>query len=323
MKVLRFFSSIIYLGCLILPFSLYSATESKSDKKTKYPVLYNPGIKVDGNAQDWPSRYLYCNFDAKVFYATANDTSDLCLCIKVLDPTEHMSLIKNGLTIFLDPLGKKKKDYALNIKFTMERHREKPPDRFEDNNLNRFPHDSLPRKSIQRGFQGGLPGQNVPKIQQGMNNSHMVSTIFTINGFHLRADSAGSHGFEDNEIQIAASIDTLNDLVIEARVPLSAFRINPWVSGNMSMGFEITSEKQMPHPPGTPNQPRRMGQMPGSDNGPSFSAGGMPGGQHQGGGAPGGDLGMGAHGGPPVGMDNENQSKTYYIWHKFSLAHQK
>jgi hypothetical protein len=303
----------------------YANSAPGDDKtKNKYPACYNPGINVDGNASDWPSGDLYCNFDAKVFYAATNDTSDLFLFVQVLDPSQQMSLYKNGLTIYIDPQGKKKKECSLNLKFRLQRLGDKQPDRPGIENHGRLPHDSVPPPQDQIS-----PGQTTHRNPSPQNGTNMigsrkprpVSTILTTGGFKTGFNGTGSILAGEDEISAAAAIDSANVLTIEAKVPLQAFQKNPRLSCNLTMGFETTTEIRNHDQGGFEDQP---GPMPGQQYGERPGSGSIPGGGHsEGGDTPGGGKRMEHQGGPQPGMDNQDQSKTYRIWHKFSLAKNK
>jgi hypothetical protein len=301
MKALCSVITIFLLMFPVISLPAFSKDKSGTDKN-KYPSCYNPGIKVDGNSSDWPSSYLYCNFEAKVFYAATNDSSNLFLFVQILDPSQQMSLYRNGLTIYIDPLGKKKKDCSLNVKFRMQGPGAKQPGRPGKDDQKQFLHDSV------------MPPPNGTK-KPGPGKTRAVSTILTTAGFKTGFNGTGSILAGDNEISAAAAIDSANVLTIEAKIPLEAFLKNPWISSNLTMFFETNIESRNQDQHMVQDQP---GQMPDQE------LGDRPGGGHpEGGDMGGGGNRMGHHGGPSSGMESQDLSKTYHIWHKFSLANRE
>ena len=103
---------------LITPLAGYCIdTISMKKSGSRFPEYYIRGLSVDGNPADWPESMFYDNNDAKVLYAVANDSSHLFICIQVMDMSEQMNLIHGGLTIWVDPKGKKKESCAVNYFF--------------------------------------------------------------------------------------------------------------------------------------------------------------------------------------------------------------
>jgi hypothetical protein len=92
----------------------------------------------------------------------------------------------------------------------------------------------LPRKSQQnKDYKVILTQTSLPifkKLQEAL------TILFS--PFHISLLNPVIKFIFQHKIQIAASFDTLNDLVIESKVPLHGFQIDPWASCYLSMGFE-------------------------------------------------------------------------------------
>ncbi|MEI7727497.1 MAG: hypothetical protein WCK09_20475, partial [Bacteroidota bacterium] len=122
--------------------------------------------------------------------------------------------------------------------------------------------------------------------------------------------------------QAAIAYDNGGALVIEGCIPLQAFATDPNLSKCLSLGFMIEQKG------GGSGERGQQGEMQG--NGPPGGmqddmGGGMQGGQDGGNGMGGGRGQGGGHGdGQGGGQHDRNgqqdQSKTFKIWHKFSVA---
>src|SRR5215216_913690 len=98
--------------CIIIPLAaqLLSAVAGAQTSKTGQLRLLPPPptIKVDGNAQDWGDSLRYFNEDRKLNYALANDQTTLYAAIKITDKMDQMRSLNAGITLSIDPNGKKK-----------------------------------------------------------------------------------------------------------------------------------------------------------------------------------------------------------------------
>lgn len=284
MKKKRIIIGIVVSAIIFLTHGGFCSKDSIPDNGKKgYPAFYTRDLVVDGNPAEWPSKLFYNNNDAKVLYAVANDSSRLFFCLEILDQQSQMAVLHEGIVFWADPTGKKKETCSIRM---IAKPKGSPP-------MN-------PKQKLQQ-FTG--------EIKAG--------------GF--RESFNGTIPFEDKGkgFQAAIAYDDGGALVIEGCIPLLAFPADPNLSKCLSLGFIIEQRG------GNSGEKGQQGEMHG--NGPPGGmqddmAGGMQGGGHGGGNGMGGGRGQGGgHGdGQGGGQHNKNsqqdQSKTFKVWHKFSVA---
>jgi hypothetical protein len=310
---------IMLISGLLIPFHQgYCGNNSDpGNKKSKFSSFYKTGIKVDGNPAEWPSGMFYCNSDAMVFFATVNDSSHLYFCLQIPDPKEQMDILRDGLELWVDPQGKKKKSYSIRVT-CVRKPGMKQPVEAGNNRTRPFPGDTL---TPPRGTQalGGDRRKAVPQGQyKSMPKQEFKSFPVEIKttGFLEEFSSPGFSVTKDQGFAASFANDTTGTLVLELRIPLNAFPVNPMLSKSVALGFEIVKKGDEDRPSAPPGRPE--GGPPGGRSGPG--GGGMSGDGPGGGGMSGGGRGMGGPGGPPSGGELRNQPTTCRIWHKFSLA---
>jgi hypothetical protein len=299
-------------------------------EESKNPSHYNSQVRVDGIANEWPLESFFCNSATKVYYTAANDSSNVYLCVKVLNHGIQMSLLRNGFTIYLDPFGKKRKNCYLHLTF---RPREFSGHSLE-NSGNQDPGDSLHPKQVFPGH--GIPNHKVP-VTEGFaaNINRRMQWLFPIvvetNGFREGFNGVVVPGVQFQDFAACEVSDSAGTLIIEVLCPKKAFLIDYSNLKCISFGFEITgamttSLSGMPDGPDRRGQGGRMhgpvggmnGGGPRGGMGGSITEGGMKGGgrnNEMNGGSP----EMGGHEIPPSGMD-EQSPKSVMIWYTFSMA---
>lgn len=77
-------------------------------------------IKIDGQATEWPKPLQFYNNDTKLFYTIANDKDTLYVIVSVPDRQSQMKIMKSGLTVSVNPSGKKKGGASLTFPLTAE-----------------------------------------------------------------------------------------------------------------------------------------------------------------------------------------------------------
>ncbi len=86
--------------------------------KDPYKSVWNTAqMSVDGTDFDWQDAFPAFEKKVAVDYAFKNDANFLYILFKFKDPKQFMSTISwTGMTVYLDPNGKKKKDYLINFR---------------------------------------------------------------------------------------------------------------------------------------------------------------------------------------------------------------
>ena len=83
-----------------------------------YKSTWNTGkMAVDGTEFDWQDAAPFFEKKVAADYAFKNDANFLYVLFKFQDPKQFMSTVDwTGMTVYLDPNGKKKKDYFINFR---------------------------------------------------------------------------------------------------------------------------------------------------------------------------------------------------------------
>ncbi|MDP4282500.1 MAG: hypothetical protein Q8867_10185, partial [Bacteroidota bacterium] len=234
---------ILTLLCIAASLSPVLGFGKKTESGKKYPSFYSTGIKVDGNPAEWPSKILFCNFDAKVYYGAANDSNHLYFCVEILNSAEQMKIMRNGLEIWINPEGKKKKTSLVNVTFGSGNkpgepgdNRMRPPTGGPGSNQMKPPQgDSLP-PSILKGNPPKKQGKMMPR-QRAFSFPGNITT----EGFRDGFNSTWIPGKGKDDFSAFFAYDSTGALILEVRVPVNAFQIDPRNSDCVAMGFEITS----------------------------------------------------------------------------------
>jgi hypothetical protein len=103
---------------LLVAFMMVAVLSASLLAEDAYKSTWNTAqMAVDGAEFDWQDAAPF--FDKKVAadYAFKNDANFLYVLFKFKDPKSFMSTVDwTGMTVYLDPNGKKKKDYFINFR---------------------------------------------------------------------------------------------------------------------------------------------------------------------------------------------------------------
>ncbi len=282
----------IVLPFFILAFFCCSArnTWAGNDGKDKdavkgKPAFYKSTVAVDGHADEWESGLFYYHSDAGILYALANDSMAFYICMKVLSGEQQMKILRNGLEIWIDPSGKKKKISGI----------------------------TCPLSSPRLGNQNFLLKQGEKPDQQKMAlQSVLLVKEMTLTGFKDEIDGTRHMDYNATGIKVVLAIDSTGVLVYEAKIPFSAFRNEIKPAQAISLGCVIPA---IDVPPEFRNGMSGGAAEGGRHGGGRPGGGGKPGGGMPGGGAPGGEMG-----GRPDAGGMQHLNKETSFWHKAGLA---
>ncbi|MCX6306662.1 MAG: hypothetical protein NT040_16980 [Bacteroidetes bacterium] len=294
-----------------------SGIPGPGDGKKDYPSFYTTTLRVDGNPSEWPSKLFFNNNETKVLYAVANDSNHLFFCLEMLDLPVQMSILHEGIDIWIDPAGKKRKTCSIHISARplSQGNRSTPPG-------GEYPSAIPPRETNDRGANSRGHQRMNPKQKTTQFTCEMKTGGFRESFNGIAAMSENNNGF-----QAVIAYDAEGALVIEGSIPLQAFIVNPIQAKCLSLGFEI--EQNSSGPEGGGQQGGMHGEGPqGGMQGGDRPGSGMPGSGQGGGNEMGGGSSMGGgnagegggRGGPHEKNDSQNQSILIKIWHKFSIA---
>lgn len=249
--------------------------------KTLYPSRWQSApVTADGVSSEWPVPLQYYDSDTKLNYAVSNDTKNLYLCVRVGDDQAQMTLMRSGLTVWLDTEGKKNKTtgitYPLSRALTTKQ-------------------SQINNEEKERPTMGQMKKQFLSK-----QNQVLLIGFKNANGLSPLQNSEG--------ISVALNWDSSGVMIYEAVIPIKTFfkdAVSPSDTVDVwSVGFEIRPAQR---PEGAGGGGRRRGGM-----GPRVGIG-------MGGGMGGVGIGtrvpMGGGGGPGGGFSEPKE-----VWTKFRLA---
>lgn len=241
-----------------------------SQDPTPADCQFSAIVQADGHEEEWPMKWLE-DEDKKFYYNACLDASNLYVRLKVMDELTRRKLALFGLTLWLDPNGKKKKKLGLHFptgaeaKEVMEQYR-----LAADENVNMT---ASQRVDFQRKMEKALI-ENLEMMELiGLTDEPLTSTRSGIT----------------NGLKVALAQNEEGAYVYEAVIPLRAFRLSRASVSSLGVGFETghyVPAKEKPKAGTTTNSATAPGQTSDGSYGTRFSAANMGRGQgYQGAGA--------------------------------------
>jgi hypothetical protein len=235
------------------------------------PALIDMPVRtanIDGNLKNWGDSLRFINLENNLHYDFAIDKDELYFAIRIDDRVEAIKILKAGLTLGLDPKGKKKAAFAITFPLsnTANPISQKPlPDNF--NEVTQADRDELAREMMT-----SLRGIKVEGFKDV--EGDMITT-------------SNSYG-----IKTFVGYDEKGNLLCEAGIALKLLHVDEHAKGSWLYDIKINGiVRQMPKPDGDKDGGPAGGGMGGR--------GGMGGGGGMGGmgGMGGGGMGRGGRGG--------------------------
>ncbi|MFY0256394.1 hypothetical protein ACDQ55_20855 [Chitinophaga sp. 30R24] len=173
-------------------------------------------IKIDGQATEWPKPLQFYNNTTKLFYTIANDKENIYIIVSVPDAQSQMKIMRSGITISLNPDGKKKGGASVTFPLTY--------------NVNT-----------------GAP--DVPEASRALIAGELKRQLLA-NVKEIKVD--GFTGIPDGNIpvqntfgiQTASSYDAAGNLVCELAVPLKVLGINTLSEQPIAYRFKVNAMKR-------------------------------------------------------------------------------
>lgn len=242
---------------------------------------YKNFIEIDGKNKEWASPLP--NYDKKtgINYSVANDVGNLYFILRITDAPTMQQVIQNGLEIWINKDGKKKK--TTGVTFPLP--------------LKAVAGQSGTKPALQKGMKQGMnPGMN----RKGpLPNNELILTGFLIDN--------GQQPVSGCRVRAAASIDDSGCLIYELAVPFNTFYKEKLDQDDsvtkFYIGFIIKNADSSTDEGMSGRMMGGQGEMMGGSGGTMGGPGGTMGGP---GGMTGGPGGMGQMGGPE-GMGGMNQ----------------
>ncbi len=244
---------------------------------------------VDGKAGEWLG-LMFADDSKSFIYGISNDRENLYVKLKVLDESYQQSVLRNGITFWVDSTGKGKE--RMSITFPIRTFTQTKPSQGQPDRPQRDARDS-----------------NTPPVQDYQSINRML------NAETVKIKSTGLRGGEEvkvdfnsdsNPVFAMMQMDLTGILAFEMRIPLSLLFENPTHFSveerkSFSYGFTIESQGGFPGPSGTGTGGPPQGAV-GERNGMPPGEMGSRQGQMPGGG---GEMGP-PHGGGP-GLQSSSQ----------------
>ncbi|MDB5014738.1 MAG: hypothetical protein JWQ25_2940 [Daejeonella sp.] len=264
-----------------------AAYAQKSNPDLDVNMWMQHPVVVDGNSEEWHEPLNNFNSETKLAFALGNDKQNLYLIIESLDEVTTGRLIRGGLTLNINTLGKKKDGIKLN--FLGMKHPAPPHGELKDSTF----------RHVEKGEHD--PGVRAISVS-GFKN--------IVDGSLVMPNNAG--------IQVAAAFNKHKDYICELAIPLAQLNLNGKEAKGITYQIKINSAG------GNPERRHEGGQ--GVEDGGTSRRGGMGGGGGRkggsggmgggGGGRKGGGGGMGSRKGDEGSVDSSKSD----FWIKYQLA---
>lgn len=237
-------------------------------------------VKVNGKLDEWGDNLSFYNADAKLNYVLANDAYNLYIAIKFDSRMQQTQVLNAGLSISINPKGKKKKVFSLTYPY-------------------------LENTTITPTTMAGLRAHFKDNTGTSADREALMGAMLT------KLNKIKATGFKDLEsdilrinntygIKVALAYDSNGNLIYEASIPIKLFNENQ-PTGN-AWAFNI----------------RINGLTPPAQGGSDAAASG--GGRRGGGGGGGGGRGRrGGNGDQSGAVDRAELFKSIDFWQKLKI----
>jgi YD repeat-containing protein len=262
-----------------------SSVSSGNAQSTTTATLQAPpkNIVVDGSIKEWSDSLRYFNTERQLNYDLANSKDTLYMAIRVNDKSEQTRILKAGITLGINPKGKKKEIFSITFPLNTG--------------------ESGPLLERQKDDSGDITKQDRDALKAALLTSLRG---IKVEGFK---DIEGNMITTSNTYGIKTGIDYDDKgyLICEAAIPLALLHTDDAAKTEWAFNFKINGIVR-------PAAPGGEGQE--SSGGRGGRGGGGRGGR-------GGGGGRGGRGGNPGGAgatDRSVLSKSEDFWEKFYLA---
>lgn len=248
------------------------------------------GITVDGDLKEWGDSLRYYNEDKKIYYSLANTKDTLYMAIRINDRSEQTRILYAGLTLSIDPKGRKKETFTVTFPLSTVR-----PETYvalqmqeDTGRLNEDARDEERKAKLTKLSQVKVTGFKDVE-------SDMITT-------------SNTYGFKN-----AIDFDKDGNMVYELAIPMALFHADDPYKNEWAFNFKING---IAKPGSERSDPKNDGLTQGSPGG----RGG--GGMGRGGGGMRGGRGGGGMRNNTGGQssDHSELSRSVDFWEKFFLA---
>lgn len=299
---MRFTARPLVIGIVLLALFLPAARPAFGKTAEMSSHWIAQPLKVDGARADWPDKSILFFSDDEVFIGATNDADNLYLVLQFRNPDWARWIRMGGLTVYLDPEGKKGKDFKL--KFTGGPTMKEIMAASGKSNT-----DQNRRTPDNAGGRGPGMSDEVENPFLCYQKKYLAEKAIPMDG----TEGPAVAGAMDKEF-----------FVYEFSIPLKESTVKTYGLGAkpdkpVGVGF-IWGDIEMKRPEGGGGG-GDMGGGPGGGGGGMPPGGGGPGGGGPGGGGPGGGgPGGGGPGGGGQGGGGMNSPEKQEVWVKVQLA---
>jgi len=228
-----------HLPCLAF---ILLALNTFAQKDTKQYMQKAPiDVNVDGKLTEWGDSLALYDIKTKLNYTVANNDTDLYVIAYVTDPKLRRKIMAAGITISVNPEGKKHKTYSLTYPV---------PD----------------GSAIFKPHTGDDDGEDIKKP------SLLQSTSIKVAGFKdVESDvitTANTYGFK-----AAIKLDDKHNMVYETAIPIKMLNIKPGKNDELEINIQVNAIERP-----TKSEGAEGGGMGGGGGGRGGGGGGMGGG---------------------------------------------
>jgi hypothetical protein len=215
--------------------------ETKKKKGVPTAIYRQDNIVIDGKMNDWPELISFYNKDSKLGYSIANDSSKFYFCFIMSDQLMQMKILRMGLYIGIDTMGKKNQD--ISICYPM-------PGSFRGNTKNGERPDFEKIKATFR---------NSPQYMSlnGFRNGNGTSPIQAVNGVAAKLDW-----------------DAEGNMIYELEIPFNAFQLRGFSNQLYALNVFLPAIKR-PQVNGVSGATASGGGRPGGGGPPPGVSGGQ------------------------------------------------
>lgn len=215
-------------------------------------------VNVDGRLTEWGDSLALYDIKTKLNYTIANNDTDLYIIAYVTDPKLRRKIMAAGITVSVNPEGKKHKTFS-------------------------FTYPVPDGKAIFKPHAGDDDGEDVQKP------SLLQSTTIKVAGFkEVESDvitTNNTYGFK-----AAVRFDDKHNLVYETAIPIKMLNIKPGKNDELEINVQVNGIERPAKGEGAEGGGMDGGRGMGGGSRGGDGMGGSRGGRH-GGGAPGGGQG--------------------------------
>ena len=248
----------ILLAVLALSLSHIALAQDAMSVRTTQPMI------IDGRAYEWPAFFRFYAPGTKFQFDILNDDANLYLCVRATEIESQARLMHSGLTIWLDPAGKKKQKSGLSFPMKLDHAPGENP--------------MEPPLMARNADPGSMPSlhSRANKIRE-----RVILSQVSVKSIGLPGIPDGTLPLTNaNGLNVAYAWDSLDILYVEYQIPLSLVYGHPVTAADLShpVGFGLVSGAvDGEHHAGGNGGASGMGNQ-GMGGGNSRGMGGRPGG---------------------------------------------